>query len=284
MKRFAFATTLCDTYVKGFLLTLCSILSTTKNFNYDIIVFEWGNLSLNNKELLRHFYKNIIFKKIEKNHYGKQIHDTSWRKWTYNCNYRFDIFTLTDYDRVIAFDSDILFEIDVNELLSYDVDFGACIMPYNFFTQHQTFNPKVFNAGLMSIGKKYLNERTKKDLIHISTTSPKLWSLTSSDLWFGNQPILNNYFYSNMFELPEKFNFLIDRISSLSFKTPKNYHFIGHKKPWNSNGFLEDKFDEHVFDSISGHQTTQMLLLTRLTQKCDFYCEMVKKIEQTHKK
>ncbi len=263
----AFTTTLSDEYVPGFFFTFGSLLNSTLNFNFDLIIFEWGCLSKQNKDLITAFYPNVYFKKIKQEDYGIQTHDTTWRNWTYNCNYRFDIFTLTEYQQVIFFDSDILFEIDASELVSYNVDFGACIMPYNF-NYNQTIAKESFNAGLMIIGKKYLNKKVKEDLINISNSLPPPCKDIKSNKWFGNQPILNNYFYEKMTKLPEKFNFLTDRLSLKCFKEPKNFHFIGHKKPWNVGNLLVDKFDKYIFDSISDNQVIQTMVLKKINERC----------------
>ena len=45
-------TTLDDKYITGFLLTLNSLLNSSPNFNYDIIILEWGELSQKSKDLI----------------------------------------------------------------------------------------------------------------------------------------------------------------------------------------------------------------------------------------
>jgi hypothetical protein len=123
--KVAFTTTLDDRYLSGFLITFNSILRNSKNFNHDLIIFEWGNLSDDSKTIIKQFYDKVTFKSVETDLYENHKYDETFRKWTYNCNYRFDIFTLEEYDRIVFFDCDMVFEIDTDELLAYDVDFGA---------------------------------------------------------------------------------------------------------------------------------------------------------------
>lgn len=247
--KIALTTTLEDNYVQGFLITFRSLLKTSKPFDHDLVIFEWGNLSDTNKEKIKLLYDKVIFRKVNTDLYKNQDHDDTWRKWTYNCNYRFDIFTLEEYDKVLFFDCDILFNIGIEELLEYDVDFGACQMP-SYTEYNQTIGSKIFNAGLMLIGKKFLNQKTRSDLIDIANTPPPISKKINTNKWFGNQPILNNYFHDKMTWFPERFNFLTENLHSKCFEEPKNYHFIGHNKPW-SGTILEEQFDKHIFDCVS---------------------------------
>ena len=57
--KIAFTTVLDDKYLSGFLITLNSMLRSSKNFNYDVIVLEWGELSDESKEVIRSLYDKV---------------------------------------------------------------------------------------------------------------------------------------------------------------------------------------------------------------------------------
>jgi lipopolysaccharide biosynthesis glycosyltransferase len=251
--KLALATTLDDRYMRGFLLTFNSILSCTENFNYDLIVLDWGKLSDLNKKIINKLYDKVIFKKVDTKSYENHKFDDVFRQWNYNCNYRFDIFTL-EYDKIIYFDCDMLFEISVNEIFKYDFDFGACQMP-NYTSYDQVDGNKIFNAGLMLVGSKFLNENTKKKLIDIANTKPKMYKD-----WTGNQPILNKYFLDKMDWLPNHYNFLSEDLTVNFLSQKINYHFIGKNKPWN----LDRKYDQYIISQISKNNN---IILSRMIYK-----------------
>ena len=49
--KYAATTILNDGYMDGFLISFYSLLKTTINFNYDLIILEYGSLSKENKIL-----------------------------------------------------------------------------------------------------------------------------------------------------------------------------------------------------------------------------------------
>jgi lipopolysaccharide biosynthesis glycosyltransferase len=243
--KVGFVTTLDDKYITGFLLTLNSLLNSSSNFNYDIVILEWGELSQESKDLISLLYKNVIYKFVDVESYADQTYDETWRKWTYNCNYRFDIFLLNEYDKLVFFDSDILFEIDVEELLSHNVDFGACeTLEKNSILQIN--ERRGFDAGLMLIDKKYLVPETKKCLLEIARSVPPFDKKVKTEKWISDEPILNHYFLDKITWLPNKFNYIVSCINENTLETPNNYQFTGHNKPWYGDT-LKEQFGNHVF-------------------------------------
>ena len=268
MKKQAVVIALDDSCVSGCLITLHTLLKYSNNFNTELIVFEWGQLSEPNKDLIKQIYPNTSFRKVDESYYiNNQEHDHLQRKWNYNCNYRFDIFGLEEYDKIVYTDVDILFKLDIQELLNYDVDFGACQMP-NYTKYNQTLVSKVFNAGLLVVGKKFLNQETKKQLIEYSNTTPPKDEHTLSNKWFGNQPILNNYFHSSVSWLPIKYNTLTEDLVLGSTNLPINLHYVGTNKPWLTTN-LEDSFCENVISSIydkTEHTVLRKMILKKARQ------------------
>lgn len=258
-----FTTTLDDKYVKGFLITFNSLLRVSKNFCYDVIIFEWGTLSDSNKQAIKSLYPSTQFKLVEANLYQKHSFDDTFRQWTYNCNYRFDIFALEQYDRVVFFDADMVFEIGAEELLRYEVDFGSCPIAPGRIPQ---INGKGgFDAGLMSIGKKYLNKQTRDILIKIANSSPPLETNFNTNNWFGNEPILNTYFFDKITWLPVHFNLVVSETCLDYLKVKNNFQFTGHNKPWYGDTF-ETQFSSFAIQNITQINSRYMLkyILTKL--------------------
>jgi lipopolysaccharide biosynthesis glycosyltransferase len=257
--KIAFTTVLDDKYLPGFLITFNSILRCSKNFNYDVIILEWGDLSDENKQVIQSLYDKVQFRFVDKELYKEHSYDETHRIWTYNCNYRFDIFTFVEYDRVVFFDCDMIFQIDVSELLEYDVDFGACAAQIGGVQQ---INRELgFDGGLMSVGKKYLNKETRAELLKIAELPAPYEKNLNSTKWVSDEPILNTYFLDKMTWLPDKFNFLIAKLDNVIINTPNNYQFAGHNKPWHSN-ILSEQFCPHVIESISN--TTSGFYITKI--------------------
>jgi lipopolysaccharide biosynthesis glycosyltransferase len=63
--KIAFTTTLDDKYLLGFLITFNSILNSTPGFNYDLIIFEWGDLLEDSKNKIRELYILLNSDKIK---------------------------------------------------------------------------------------------------------------------------------------------------------------------------------------------------------------------------
>jgi hypothetical protein len=258
--KICFTTTLDDKYLQGFLLTLNSILISSPTFNYDVVIFEWGELSDNSKNIIKKLYDKVTFKMVDEEFYKTHKFDDTFREWTYNPNYRFDIFTLSEYDRVVFFDSDMIFEIDVEELLKYDVDFGSCSVPAGRISQ---INDKMgFDAGLMTISKKYLNNDVRTELIKIANSEPPLQDNLRTRNWFGNEPILNTYFLDHITWLPNKFNLIVSEVTLDDIKTKNNYQFTGHNKPWYGKTHKEQfsKFAIQNIIDINGKFVLNLIL------------------------
>jgi lipopolysaccharide biosynthesis glycosyltransferase len=249
MKKIGFCTILNDFYFKGFLYTFASILKTTPNFNYELNIFEWGELNDDNKSIIKKIYNKVVFKKIDKNKYLNYKFDSEYREWKYNCAYRFEIFNLQEYSKIVYFDCDFLFEISMEELLKNDVRFGACQMQNKIYDV-QVENQKVFNAGLMIIDNCFLNQKTIDDLNCILLSPPP-----QKNKWVGNQPILNKYFYDKITWIPDKFNTTSENISYKNINKNLNYHFVGNKKPWNTI-----KYDRHILNCINKNNNNNIML------------------------
>lgn len=244
----AFSTVLDDKYLKGYLVTMNSLLESTPDFNYDVIIFEWGDLSENSKKIIKKLYKNVIFKKVDVKLYEKHEFDEFYRKWTYNCNYRFDVFALKGYNTVVFFDCDIIFQNNINDLLKYEADFAAC--PLDKERVLQTDSEKCFDAGLMVIGKRFLNNNTRKMLIEEANKQPPIIPNFKAEKWLSDEPILNNFFKNDVFLLPKKYNTVVSEVTDEIFLENPNFQYTGDKKPWDGST-IEEQFSKFTIECIT---------------------------------
>lgn len=273
----SFATVLDDKYLKGYLITVNSLLEVTPNFNYQIIIFEWGDLSKNNKNIIKKLYKNVIFKRVDAKLYENHEFDEYYRKWTYNCNYRFDVFALKEYDTVVFFDCDIIFQNNINELLKYNSDFAAC--PLDRERVLQTDSQKCFDAGLMVIGNRFLNDDTRKMLIEEANKPPPIIPNFKAEKWLSDEPILNNFFKNDVFLLPKKYNTVVSDVTDEIFLEKPNFQYTGDKKPWDGTEIAE-QFSKFTIECITKDQK-KYLHSIRFKKLLNL---VKKQIESLHKK
>lgn len=239
----AFLLALNNSFVLSMKVFLLSLLKTNPWFDYDILLLSDGNLSQENTLSLKSIYKKIKVIEANKNDYNNCL--PTIQTWGYNLYYRFDVFDMDElgYDRIIVFDSDMVFLKDIKELFIYKNDFAACkkhlniseIYPENPIEQRR----QRFNCGLMSISKNILNKKIKKDLIKLATEKS----------WTSDQPIFNIYFADSVFYIPQIFN-VVSAIATkqlLDDCVILQYH--GFVKPWH-NVDAEQCFHDEIKHEI----------------------------------
>lgn len=242
--KIACCSTLNDLYFEGFLTFFYSLKQHNPSFNLPYYIFTWGELSDTNIAKLKRAYHNFKFKNIDNSRYNGVEYSTKWRNWNINCINRFEIFTLSDYDKIIFLDADMLVLGNIDYLFNINVDFGACEIVKGSEMDHPgKFNKtlKSFDGGLMVISKKYLNHDTQKALIDIALQKK----------WTSDEPILNVYFDNNKTTyLSKEYNLLSPEISDGSLKTAKIIQFVGVKKPW-YKGQIEDRYDNYTISKMA---------------------------------
>jgi lipopolysaccharide biosynthesis glycosyltransferase len=239
-----YITTLNNSFIQGALITINTLLKCCKSTS-EVKILYWEEITDYNKQLLSKICSNIKYQKIKTEDYPPAQFDINHRKWEYNCHYRYDIFD-AEADRVVYFDCDIIFNTVLEELLSFNVDIGAVYRPPG--TIVQIGDRSGFDAGILTIGKKYLNRKTKLELIQLSQQPSPIDRYIKSSNWVGNEPVLNTFF-NNASPLPTKFNLCTDVIDSNNIDEPNNIQFIGHKKPW-SGTEVSEQFDEYIINKI----------------------------------
>lgn len=231
--KYAYVMLIDENSFLGSCVTLSGIIKNCK-LNFDIVVFYWS-LCNERKEQLKKMYSNIIFKKVDNEDYLLCNFSTFPRAWGYNCAYRFEIFTLKNYERIIYIDCDFLVQNNLSVLFKKDIDFGAVKAEADCMPQGN----KRFNAGLLVIGKKYLNINVKKELIKLCMGPAPIFN--NSQQWISDEPILNTYF-KDITYIKKKFNYLVTTLEVDNIDN-NNYHFNGDRKPYNALSF-QDSYNE----------------------------------------
>lgn len=241
--KIACCSTLNDRYFDGFVAFFYSLVKHNPDFNLPYYILNWGELSSDNIVKLKQIYTGFIFKDICNKDYEGCQYSTLWRDWNINCINRFDVFTLGDYDRIFFFDADMIVLGDLTQLFKAEVDFGACEIAKDTEMDHPSkFNKNIksFDGGLMVIGKKYLNNETKQQLIKIAFEKK----------WTSDEPVLNVFFDNTKTTfLSKEYNTLTSEVTKENLSNIKILQYIGSKKPWYS-GSIADRYDEFVISRL----------------------------------
>ncbi len=223
-----------DEFILSMKTFLLSLVDTNPEFNYDILVLSDGNLSNDNVDTLKKIYKRITVIEAKKHDYSGCLPTT--QTWGFNLFYRFDVFDLKlSYDRIIIFDSDMIFLKNIQDLFTYNYDFAACEKYLGIPEINGDANKKRFNCGLMSISNKYFNAHIKKDLIDIA----------SGKNWSSDQPVFNKYFENLVHYLPQSYNVVSSIANVNTLDTAHIIQYHGFKKPWHSDN-KEECFQDDI--------------------------------------
>jgi lipopolysaccharide biosynthesis glycosyltransferase len=211
----------------------------------DIIILVDNTFTQENKDKLAQCYSNIHFHIVDEHESslcGEQFRGD--RKWAINPACRFDIFKFSEYDRIVYIDSDILIVDSIDALFTCEHDFAAA--PYStrlninsINTSPDMYESHLFNAGVLSIGKKYLNNDMRDRLVDTCL----------SYRWTGNQAIFNKVFMHKAKLMPIAYNLTTESLTTQNIDKAKVYHFVGHKKVWD-NGNIFDRFDENIIFTV----------------------------------
>lgn len=168
---------------------LKSFVAWNDSLTYPFYVFVDPDMVPKKKKLFLEIYPHLIFVEVDKVKYQ------SFKK-TEAKFFIFEAFTLNQYNRVICLDADLLCLKSLDGLLKIDCDIGMA---------RERSRP-CFNSGVVSIGKKYLNQETYNALMSADLIPGK----------FGkDQQILNRYFEGKICELDHRYNTLVSAVGSL---------------------------------------------------------------------
>jgi lipopolysaccharide biosynthesis glycosyltransferase len=255
--KIAYVSTLTEDYVLGLKVFIKSILLNNPATNFDYVILEEEPISEKSKLELKELYNNFKFRNIKLPNYTN-ISFSGIRQWRINPANRLDIFTLSEYDKVIFFDVDMLCTGDISALHTSSGEFLACYHPMADVEQQMLGFVDGFNCGVMAISNKFINQNTIDAMIDIMR----------SKKWLGNQSTFNLYFKEIYKLLPSEYFLSTPFINTDNFTNAKIYHFAGEIKPWHNldtravgSEYLEKKYCPYVLSR------TDHILLHRLLVK-----------------
>lgn len=255
MKRKAYTTILStDSYLPGVLALFESIKRTNTSISDFVVIINQGI----KKETINKLKENgIIVKMIPQIEVPQEIKEKNilFPHWN-NTFDKFNIFDLTEYDKVVYLDSDIYVSENIDEL--FEKQNLSAVVAGKSYPFNKNWNE--LNSGVMVIEPKegireelikHMNEM-KKRKVKIKAPHKKDFKRFFSNIsllkikdkicksfqGIGDQDVMEDFFdWRNKPELhlEEKYNVFSNYTDYYEGKLnikPKCYHFIGSKKPW----------------------------------------------------
>lgn len=261
-KPLAVATVTTSSFIPGTLVLLHSFLNSNPWFKGDILIFH-DQLPDTFKELLQRLHP-IRFFQIKKD-LLQRIHtlipeysDFERRKAQF---YSLDVFEITEYDKLLFLDSDMLIRGSLQEICERKEPFLACgtvgyYKPDN--NKNNPFQVEKFNAGFMCIHRTMLGKSVRNELLNrvsIEFFTPFFqWAENHQLPRVGtDQIILNTQFGDHATIVSAEYNYRtgiaheILMHDNCRMENAKIIHFTGGKKPW-----MPVKLLEHLFRQSNG--------------------------------
>lgn len=215
----------------------------------NIILYEFN---LKNILLEFHFSEEFSNYLVNKNYYGK-----------------FLIFKLTEYDKIIYLDTDLLIKENIDHLFTYDVTDNKTYMTYDVGQRGNdlVFRKKDFNSGVIVLKPSiYTYSKCYQSLNYFENNKNELFTdQTILNLLNKNNDINVNY-------LNFKYNYIaILANTKIIEDMPVIIHFILHPKPWQIIDMDESILNTHVYSDSKKY----------FEEWIDIYFDMVK--EQNNK-
>lgn len=252
-KKYAYTTILStDAYLPGVLALFDSIKKTNTNVSDFVVIV---NQEIKKETIDRLKQNGIIVKTMPKVNVPQAIKSKNklFPHWN-NTFDKFNVFDLTDYDKVVYLDSDIYVAENIDEL--FEKQNMSAVASGKSFPGNKYWDE--LNSGVMVIepedGIRQKLIDTMHDMSQRKTTLKKphrqekkrffsnisllKYNICKSLQGIGDQDVLEEFFdWKNKEELhlDEKFNVFANYSDFYKEKlgiTPACYHFIGAKKPW----------------------------------------------------
>lgn len=212
--------TVCN---KGYLIGLEVLLKSLVDNNPRVLKDKIPFLVISNE--LEHsdltfassIYPYLMLKQFDSDKY-KDIDELKKQQMAHGDYTKYEIFSLSDVDKIIFLDSDTLILGNIDYLIDQQSDISGVRDLYI----------DQFNTGVLVIGKKYLNGNITNDLIELT----KVYGITEH----LDQDIINYYFKGVFNEMPLSYNFLKIYHKQIFINTglPEHVKILHYvvKKPW----------------------------------------------------
>ena len=215
-----------DSFAKYFKIFAKSIINHNPNFEFNWVIFhgkkDGNSLSEESMHLMMNAYKNITFKEIDEKRYIK--FESQVPSKLFAALFKFELFLLKGYSKVICLDVDTLCLGDLSYLFDKDFTLAVSLAGGNYKRHVKLKNyfkrKYAWNSGIMVFGKDLLNRSIYNDLM-----SYKGYCETA------DQTILTEYFkYFPKYLLPFEYNFHATIFNKYIEKSSvKILHFAGPK-------------------------------------------------------
>lgn len=214
-----FASVCNKEYLIGFEVMLKSLVDNNPRVvdeNIPFVIIS-NDLTYDDLKVSFKIHRNLLIQNFDFTKYA-EIEKLKEMKMAFGDYTKYEVFSLTNFEKIIFLDSDTLILGNIDKLIDSNLDFGAVRELY--IDQH--------NTGVMVISKKYLNPNITRDLIDLT----KIYGITEH----LDQDIINNYFSDVIEDIPIEYNFLKIYHKNI-FKNvglPKYVKILHYvvKKPW----------------------------------------------------
>lgn len=220
-------------YMVGLQVMLRSFLMHNRWFEEDFILLDAG-LSNDDRKKCRSIYSNVQFLKVDESRYiGKMPYERTQPRLK-AAYFKFDLFRIRGYRRVVFLDSDIVVLRDIREL--FELSDGFYAVKSGYYNKDQQFN-----SGVLCIDNKYLTDDNYNMLVE------KAFEFGG---WVADQDVINRLFADQITSLPVYLNMTKReaRANNLAREQLAILHFVG-KKPWESSDEASEKGYEY-YESI----------------------------------
>ncbi len=256
-KSVAFVTVANDLFVPGLEVCIASLLDVYPDFASDIIVFHDGTISDFSQARLRNLYSGVRFEVPDMGWLETIPQDSANRKRIGILGYMsVQALCLTDYERVVIFDSDTAFIDDISMFWTgQDRPLGSGIAPApleteTIFTCHDygarpwaaispTTGQPIINSGILSVPRRYMTDADQEAIqaLVIDNHEPFCPLLDR----FADQKAWNRFIYARDVRfLPINFNCNIKYLDAMlggDTSFVRMIHFAGYK-PWFDKLFI----------------------------------------------
>ena len=250
-KRYALVTILNDKFVLPAKVMLYSFFCNNPWFDGDVVVMSSDDdlmyLSEASKRELSSMSPAIKFVTIKNSEYTKAYeHFQDIIPITLKCTlYKLSIFGLSQYEKIVYVDSDMLILKSLRDLFESNIHLGAAPDIPLSENQDETYlkyenifirNKEYFNTGIIVIDKKFLSTRMKGNIISFAEKFPIGDKRGSYGGIYPDQDIINKFVerYCDISILPIKYNMPQRRFinGNRDVKDECVIHYLGGEKPW----------------------------------------------------